>query len=210
MLSQLYIENIAVIEKASLDFKAGFTVLTGETGAGKSILIDALNAILGMRTSRDLIRTGAKSAKIAALFQEISLAVLEKLGVLGVEADEDGNVLIQRTLSQDGKSVCRINGQPSTVSLLREIGILLINIHGQHDNQRLLSPETHVQYLDSYGKLRPMVEEYYEAYAEYKIKRKELKQVVLDESERTRKMDLLRYQIEEIEAARLVRGIRGI
>ena len=203
MLSQLYIENIAVIERISLDFTAGFTVLTGETGAGKSILIDAINAILGMRISKDLVRAGAPAAKIAALFQELSPGTLQKLGALGVEADEEGNLLLQRTLFADGKSVCRINGQPATVSLLKEIGIFLLNIHGQHDNQRLLSPETHVQYLDSFGKLSPLVREYEEAYFEYRTHRKELKRMTLDESERIRKMDLLRYQIEEIEGAGL-------
>ena len=203
MLSQLYIENIAVIERISLEFTDGFTVLTGETGAGKSILIDAINAVLGMRISKDLIRAGAPSAKIVALFQALSPDTLQKLEALGVETDEEGSILLQRTLSTDGKSVCRINGQPATVSLLKEIGILLLNIHGQHDNQRLLSPETHVQYLDSFGKLSPLVKAYEEAYFEYRTHRKELKRMTLDESERIRKMDLLRYQIEEIEGAGL-------
>lgn len=206
MISELYIENVAVLSRVSIDFNGGFSVLTGETGAGKSILIDAINAILGMRTSRDIIRAGEKSAKVAALFRDISPGTLEKLRYFGVEADDEGNILLQRTLSTDGKSSCRINGQPTSAAMLRDVGVLLINIHGQHDNQVLLSPETHVGYLDGYGKLEPLVKEYRAAYDGYKTLENELNQTRMDESERARRIDLLSYQIEEIEAACLEIG----
>ena len=206
MLSELYIENVAILSKVSVHFDAGFSVLTGETGAGKSILIDAVHLILGMRSSRDIIRSGEKSAKVAALFTEISPRTLDKLNGFGVEADDEGNVLLQRILSIDGKSSCRINGQPVTAAILRDVGAVLINIHGQHDHQALLSPETHVDYLDGYGKLERLVEEYKTAYAAYKTLKNEQSQTRMDESERARRVDLLAYQIEEIEAAGLEVG----
>ncbi len=206
MLSELYIENVAVIEKVTLTLGAGLNVLTGETGAGKSILIDAINAILGMRTSRDLIRSGERSARVTALFTGVSKHTADRLSALGAELDEEGGVLLQRTLSLDGKSVCRINGQPVTAGLLRDVGVLLINIHGQHDNQALLSPEAHVGYLDAYGKLEAHVAAYQAAYQNWKSLRAELAQNRTDEADRLRKIDLLTYQIGEIDAAALEIG----
>ena len=143
MLSELYIENIAVIEKANIRFGEGLNVLTGETGAGKSIVIDSIHAVLGERTSRELVRTGAKSAFVSASFDALPEAVLEKAQELGFEPEE-GALLLQRTISAEGKNACRVNGRPASVSALRELGRLLLSIHGQHDTYELLSPELHL------------------------------------------------------------------
>mgnify|MGYP002603328763 CR=1 FL=1 len=159
MLVSLQIENIAVIEKAAIAFDAGFNALTGETGAGKSIVIDAINAVLGERISRDLVRTGSRSAGVSALFTDLSAGVSAALEELGYPPDEEGALLVQRTISADGKGTCRINGQLATVSILRSVGRLLVNIHGQHENQALLSPERHVEYLDRLGGLLPLLAE---------------------------------------------------
>ena len=164
MLWSLHIENIAVIEKADITFDAGFNVLTGETGAGKSIVIDSINAVLGERVSRDLVRAGSGQAAVSAVFSDLSAAAEDKLRELGFETDEDGMLLIQRTISAEGKGGCRINGRPATVSMLRECGRLLVNIHGQHENQALLAPEKHVEYLDRLGGLLPLRAEYRSAY----------------------------------------------
>ena len=163
MLSELYIKNLAVIEKADVVFEAGFNVFTGETGAGKSIVIDAINAILGQRTSKEIVRSGTDKAVIQAVFTNISQAVSEKLAAYGYEA-EDGELLVQREISGDGKGSARISGRPVTVSVLREIGSLLINIHGQHDNQILLRPDKHIDILDAFGETAPLLEEYRAAY----------------------------------------------
>ena len=206
MLWSLHIENIAVIEKADITFDAGFNVLTGETGAGKSIIIDSINAVLGERVSRDLVRSGSEQAAVSAVFSDLSAAAQDKLRELGFETDEDGMLLIQRTISAEGKGGCRINGRPATVSMLRECGRLLVNIHGQHENQALLAPEKHVEYLDRLGGLMPLRAEYRAAYEEWQRLRRQLDAVQMDEDQKLRQLDLLRYQVDEIEAAELVPG----
>lgn len=206
MLSQLYIENVAVIEKCGLDFNAGFNVLTGETGAGKSILIDSIGAILGERTSRELIRTGASSAFVSAVFSSPNGHVLQKLKELGYSADEEGNVLIQREISQTGKNTCRINSRPATVSVLKEIAPFLVNTHGQHESYQLLSPDLHIRYIDRVGELLPLLGEYQHAYRNMCRIRDELQAFDLDESQKERRMDLLKYQIQELEEAALRPG----
>ncbi len=197
MLKTLYIENIAVIEKTSIDFSGGLNVLTGETGAGKSIIIDAINAIMGQRTSRDIIRTGEKSAFVSALFEDVNPTVQATLSGLGFEA-EDGTLLLQRSLSLSGKSSCKINGRPATVSMLRELGKNLINIHGQHESYELFSPETHLGYIDSYGGCQALIAAYREKYHVYKILQKKLNEADTDESERLREIDLLQFQSQEL------------
>ena len=197
MLQTIYIENIAVIEKCSIDFNSGLNVLTGETGAGKSIIIDAINAIMGQRTSKDIIRTGASSAFVSAQFDEINDAVRAKLEELGF-SDDDGVLILQRTLNISGKSTCKINGKPATVSMLKELAPSLINIHGQHENYELFSPETHIDYIDSYGGIEPMLSEYKEKYHKYKILQKKLNEANSDESDRLREIDLLTFQTQEL------------
>ena len=201
MLSTLYIENLAIIEKAELAFDAGFNVLTGETGAGKSIIIDALGAVLGERTSRDLVRTGSAEALVSATFTELSESVTEELREQGFEPDEDGSLLITRRIAADGKTACRIGGRPATVAVLREIGRRLVNIHGQHENQTLLSVDRHRGYLDALGQLQPVWEAYAETYHRYCAIRRELKKLDMDEDAKERRMELLRFQINELEAA---------
>ena len=206
MLVSLTIENIAVIERASISFDSGLTVLTGETGAGKSIVIDSLNAVLGERIRRDLVRAGSEKASVSALFRDISGAALEALAEMGMEPDEDGSLLIQRSLTADGKGACHINGRPATVSMLRTVGRLLVNIHGQHENQALLAPERHVEYLDRLGGLLPLRASYEDAYRRYCAIRRQLKAADMDEALKARRLDLLRYQIDEIEEAALRPG----
>ena len=206
MLSGLYIENIAVIQKAGIDFERGLNVLTGETGAGKSIVIDSINAVLGERTSRDIVRTGSDNAKVTAVFSAVSAACAKKLEELGYPLDEDGNLLIQRVISAEGKGSCRINGQPVTVSLLRDIGRLLVNIHGQHENQALLSPERHLDYLERMGNLADVRTAYYTSYRKWRELSRELEQTGMDEGEKARHIDILRYQIDEIRTADLKPG----
>lgn len=205
-MTQLYIENIAVIERASIDFQGGFNVLTGETGAGKSILIDSLHAVLGERTSRDLIRTGARSAFVSATFSDVEENVLEAIRELGYTAEEDGTLLLQREISAEGKSSCRINSRPATVSVLREIGAQLINIHGQHESYGLLSPESHMGYLDRMGVPQALLQAYQEAYCHMNRVKKELEGFQMDEAQKARQIDLLTYQIGELEAAQLRPG----
>ena len=205
MLSNLYIENIAVIEKTSIDFKKGLNVMTGETGAGKSIVIDSINAVLGTRTSKDLIRTGAYSAFVSAEFTNLSEKALAVIDEAGFEL-EDGELLIQREISTTGKNKCRINGRPATVSTLKEIGVQLINIHGQHESYELMSPELHISYIDKLAGLESEIEAYQEVYKKYKKLSAELKKATVDESERERKIDLLKYQIDELEDADLRDG----
>ncbi len=200
MLLTLYIENIAVIEKTSIDFNCGLNVLTGETGAGKSIIIDAINAIMGQRTSKDIIRTGEKSAFVSAQFSEINDTVKQKLQSLGF-SDDDGELILQRTLSLSGKSTCKINGRPATASMLRELSLNLINIHGQHESYELFAPETHIDYIDSYAKSFDLLNEYKDEYKKYKILKKKLDEANSDESERLREIDLLTFQCNELEEA---------
>ena len=206
MLKNLYIENIAVIEKTSIDFTRGLNVLTGETGAGKSIVIDSINAILGNRTSKDLIRNGAESAFVSAEFTELSERTINALESFGFSLEEDGSVMIQRELTLSGKGKCRINGRPTTVSVLKELGKYLIDIHGQHASYELMSPEMHITYIDKLGSFDGELEEYRTAYREYTHLRNELNKAVTDESERARKLDLLRYQVEELEEADFYAG----
>lgn len=205
MLSNLYIENIAVIEKTSIDFKKGLNVMTGETGAGKSIVIDSINAVLGNRTSKELIRTGASSAFVSAEFTNLSEKAFAVIDEAGFEL-EDGELLIQREISTTGKNKCRINGRPATVSTLKEIGVQLINIHGQHESYELMSPELHISYIDKLAGLESEIEAYQEVYKKYKKLSAELKKATVDESERERKIDLLKYQIDELEDADLRDG----
>ncbi len=185
MLKTLYIENIAVIEKTTIDFSHGLNVLTGETGAGKSIIIDAINAIMGHRTSKDIIRTGESSAFVSAQFEDINMSAQNALDELGFTLEDDV-LIVQRTLSQSGKNVCKINGRPATVSMLRELSKHLINIHGQHESYELFSPETHLGYIDSYGGCGELILDYRAKYNEFKILQKKLNEANTDESERLR------------------------
>lgn len=199
MLSNLQIENIAVIKSASIDFENGFNVMTGETGAGKSIVIDSLNAILGERTSRELIRSGADSASVCAEFQNVGDNVKNELEKLGIEKDD--TLIVSRKLTPDGKNVCRINGMPATVSMLKALGVQLVNIHGQLDNQSLLSPETHCSFIDKLAGSGRELKEFKELYSLYIKKEKELKSLNTDVNEKNRRLDILNYQIEEIQKA---------
>ncbi|HIW73760.1 MAG TPA: DNA repair protein RecN [Firmicutes bacterium] len=206
MLTSLHIENIAVIERADIEPQPGLNVLTGETGAGKSMVIDAINAVLGERISRDAVRTGSQEAKVTALFSEISAHTCALLEELGYPPDEDGQLLIQRTISAEGKGSCRVNGQPATVAVLRSLGRLLVNIHGQHENQALLAPEKHVDYLERLGGLLPLHAAFSEAYQKYTGLRRRLEQTAMDEGAKAQRLDILRFQIDEIEAAALRPG----
>lgn len=199
MLSNLQIENIAVIKSASIDFENGFNVMTGETGAGKSIVIDSLNAILGERTSRELIRSGADSASVCAEFQNVGDNVKNELEKLGIEKDD--TLIVSRKLTPDGKNVCRINGMPATVSMLKALGVQLVNIHGQLDNQSLLSPETHCSFIDKLAGSGRELDEFKELYSLYIKKENELKSLNTDVNEKNRRLDILNYQIEEIQKA---------
>lgn len=199
MLSNLQIENIAVIKSASIDFENGFNVMTGETGAGKSIVIDSLNAILGERTSRELIRSGADSASVCAEFQNVGDNVKNELEKLGIEKDD--TLIVSRKLTPDGKNVCRINGMPATVSMLKALGVQLVNIHGQLDNQSLLSPETHYSFIDKLAGSGRELNEFKELYSLYIKNENELKSLNTDVNEKNRRLDILNYQIEEIQKA---------
>ena len=203
MLSQLYIENVAVIEKATIEFHKGFNILTGETGAGKSIIIDSMHGILGERTSKDMVRSGAESAFVSGLFTDLTEQAINQLQELGFEPEEDGSVLIHRTIQAEGKSTCRINGRPATVSALKELGKTLMNIHGQHESYHLLSPELHIHYIDESGDLNTLVKEYRSVYLELKQIQSEIGAHATDETEKLRRIDLLTYQIEELEQANL-------
>lgn len=205
MLSELYIENIAVIEKTNIEFKKGFNVLTGETGAGKSIVIDAISAVLGRRTSRELVRTGAQSAFVSARFSDVSPHALKTLTELGYELEDD-TLLIEREFTLSGKNICRINGRPAAVSVLRDVGRYLINIHGQHESYELMSPDLHIGYIDALGNLSEDIEKYRVYYERYKEYSRILSQKQNDDRDRARRADLLRFQIEEIEDAELVTG----
>lgn len=206
MLSELCIDNIAIIEEASIRFDKGLNIFTGETGAGKSILIDAINAVLGERTSRDLIRTGASKANVTALFTDISEAVRTKLTELGYEPEQDGSLLISREVTTDGRANCRINSKPATVSMLRELGEHLIDIHGQHDSRSLLDADKHTRFIDAFGGLAPLLREYTHCYITLQEIEKRLHSISTDESEKARRIDLLTYQINEIEEAALEIG----
>ena len=204
MLSSLQIENVAVIQKAEVHFEPGLNVLTGETGAGKSILIDSINAILGSRTSKDLVRTGAAKAVIRAAFEQVPPAVLDKLEQSGYERSEA--LLLSREITAEGKSSCRINGMPATAAVLRELCGGLININGQHDSVGLLNPAHHLGILDDYAQNRTVFQEYYALYRELVRVKRELDALITDEAEKQRKIDLLQYQVQEIEDAGLTAG----
>ena len=203
MLQLLHIENIAVIEEADITFDNGFNALTGETGAGKSIVIDALGAVLGQRTSRDLIRTGAAKSFVSAVFTNVP--ALEVLAECGIETD-DGELLLQREIGADGKNTCRVGGRPVTVAQLRKIGSALLNIHGQHDGQQLLDEEQHLAYLDSYGRVVGELESYGERYAAMIETERKIHSHRMDEAEKERRLDSLRFQIRELEQAKLSPG----
>lgn len=204
MLSLLHIENIALIDQADISFGSGFNVLTGETGAGKSIIIDAISAVLGERTSRDLIRTGEKSALVTALFRD--LPSLPWFQETGIGPDENGELLISRRIQGDGKNICRVGGVPCTVVQLRTLGSQLIDIHGQHDGQQLLDESCHLAYLDSFGELEPALSAYREEYAKLDALRKQIASLQMDETEKARRLDILQFQIDELESAHLRLG----
>lgn len=204
MLSLLHIENIALIDRADIAFGPGFNVLTGETGAGKSIIIDAIGAVLGERTSRDLIRTGEKSALVTALFRD--LPNLPWFQETGIGPDENGELLISRKLQGDGKNLCRVGGVPCTVVQLKALGSQLIDIHGQHDGQQLLDETCHLGYLDSFGGLGVPLADYQEAYAALDQLRRQIAALQMNEAEKARRIDTLQFQIGELERADLRPG----
>lgn len=204
MLSSLQIENVAVIQKANVHFEKGLNVLTGETGAGKSILIDSINAILGNRTSKDLVRTGAAKAVIRAAFEDVPPAVLDSLEKAGYERSEA--LLLSREITAEGKSTCRINGMPATAAVLRELCGGLININGQHDSVGLLNPARHEGILDAYSQNSAEYQAYYAIYRELVGVKKALDAMITDESEKQRRIDLLSYQVQEIDDAGLTAG----
>ena len=204
MLSLLHIENIAVIQSADIQFDSGFNALTGETGAGKSIVVDAIGAIIGERTSRDLIRTGAKSALVNAVFT--GLPDLAWFQENGCGPDEEGNLLIQREIQPDGKNICRLNGRLITVSQLRQLGQQLLNIHGQHDGQQLLDERCHLEYLDGFGGMGSLLAAFQKDFDVLSALRREIAALQMDESEKARRIDTLQYQIGELERAELQAG----
>ena len=203
MLKNLHIENIAVIERADVDFASGLSVLTGETGAGKSIMIDAINAVLGSRTNRDLVRTGAEKAVVSAVFESAYAEEWCRRNDIDVE---DGEIILQRRLTPDGKSSARVNGTPVSAAQLRELGGLLLDIHGQNDGRQLLDEKRHLDYLDRFGELSREQEEFRRAYGNYRSLQKQAEQLRMDESEKLRLEDTLRYRIEELEKAELRPG----
>lgn len=203
MLELLHIENIAIIEAADIEFAPGFNALTGETGAGKSIVIDSLSAVLGQRTSRELIRTGAEKAFVSAAFSGMAPELTEELGI---QPEADGTLLLQREIQTDGKNVCRVNGRPVTVGQLRALGARLLNIHGQHDGQQLLDEEQHIVYLDSFGRVESLAITYAEKYKNFTDIRRKIGALQMDEAEKARRVDTLQYQIEELHRAKLTPG----
>ena len=205
MLELLHIENIAIIERADIAFGSGFNALTGETGAGKSIVIDALGAVLGQRTSRELIRTGAEKAFVSATFGGVP-AELPGLEENGLAPEEDGTLLLQRELYGDGKNVCRVSGRPVTVAQLRRIGASLLNIHGQHDGQQLLDEEQHLFYLDRFGRVDAELTAYRERFDAWRATKREMDALKMDEAEKARRVDMLHHQIDELERAGLQEG----
>ena len=204
MLEQLSIKNVAVIDRLEVSLKEGVSVLTGETGAGKSIIIDSINMILGSRANKELIRHGKDKAEVQAVFSmnEDVRCVLEENDI----DTDDGSIIISRKLTSDGKSTARINGTVVTLNMLRDIADLLINIHGQHDNQALLTPSKHILFLDSYAKDEKLLCEYKEIYKQKKETERRLCELSMDEQEKMRKIDLLSYQVNEIVSAKLSAG----
>ncbi len=207
MLRTLDIENIAVIEKASVDFSPGLNVLTGETGAGKSIVIDSINAILGERTSKELVRHGCDNAYVSAYFDDIPESVSKKIAEIGYELD-DNALLLSRKISANGKSACKINGKSATVSMLKEVGTLLVNIHGQHDSQALLNPDYQYQYIDMMFSDNSIFQSYKTSFKDLITARRKLKALTMSESDKDKELELLDYQIKELEDAYIKIGER--
>jgi len=203
MIKLLHIENIAVIEKADIEFDCGLNVLTGETGAGKSIVIDALFAVTGGRTSREIVRTGTDSAVVTAVFSDVEIDLLSDNDI---QPDESGEVFVARKLSIDGKNACRVNGAPVPAAVLRELGASLIDIHGQNDGRKLLDESAHLEYLDVFGGLGARVQSYQAAYRRYREICSEIDKLSVDESEKERRIDMLKHQVDEIERAKLRDG----
>lgn len=201
MLRTLSIENIAVIEKAKIDFDGGLNVLTGETGAGKSIVVDSINAVLGERTSKELVRTGSDFAFVSAFFENINATVYGELEKLGYTPEDDGSLLITRRISKDGRSSCRINGMPATVSVLHTLGKALVNIHGQHDSQSLLDPEQHYKFIDMLSGDSSVLSDYKAAFSRFLSVRRELKALTAAADSADKNTELLEYQIKELEEA---------
>ena len=206
MLSSMHIENVAVIKSLDVDFQSGFSVLTGETGAGKSILIDSLSMLLGAKTERELVRTGENSASVSAVFSDISAETAEKLGELGITPDEEGLVFLQRSVSADGKSRSKINGCTYPLSMLKEVGSLLVNIHGQLDNRDIFDEKSYVGLVDSYAGLTDLREQYYEKYRKMTQAISEIERLSHDERDKERRLELLAYQINDISSAELRTG----
>ena len=201
MLTNLHIENIAIIDNLDVDMTSGFVVLTGETGAGKSIIIDAINMLLGDRVSRDIVRTGEKKAFVSAVFTDIDSSVLKMLTDLGYDAADE--LILSRELSAEGRSVARINGRPVSVAVLRDIGTKLVNIHGQHDNTALLDPDIHIHFLDKYAKNENAKNEYLQAYTKAVTLKRKIENLTANDAEKEHRTDILKYQINEIETADL-------
>ncbi len=204
MLSQLFIKNVAVIESASIDFENGFNVFTGETGAGKSILIDSINAVLGGRTSRDLVRTGTEKAVVSAVFTDISKETESLLEELGYDIEDE--LMISREISAEGKSVCKVNMRPATAGILKQLSSVLIDVHGQHDSAVLQNPELHIGYIDSFGNSEKELLEYQESYKKLRTVEREIKKIINDDSDKTARIDMLKFQIGEIESAAIEEG----
>ena len=205
MLKTLYIDNVAVIEHATVDLLPGLNVFTGETGAGKSILISAVGAVLGHRTSKDIIRKGCNKASIFAEFCDLSREILDKIAKLGYEC-EDNSLILSREVLSSGANSCKVNGKPANVGILRQIGQMLLVIHGQHDSVSLLNEEMHLSILDRYGDMQPLLDEYLQLYTDVRKTKKQLQQLQQISGEQERMSDILAYQIREIDAAKLTPG----
>ena len=201
MLTNLHIENIAIIDSLDVEITSGFVVLTGETGAGKSIIIDAINMLLGERVSRDLVRTGEKKAFVSAVFTDVDASLLSELSEQGYETD--GDLILSRELSAEGKSVARINGRPTSVSFLRSVGTKLVNIHGQHDNTILLDPSVHLTFLDKYAKNETAKSDYFEAYSRAISLKRKIESLTSDKDSKEQRLEVLKYQIDEISSANI-------
>lgn len=208
MLKTLDIENIAVIEKASVNFSGGLNVLTGETGAGKSIVVDSINAIMGERTSRELVRYGADNAYVSAYFDDICDSALNKLKEFDIELEEDNSLLITRKISANGKSLCKVNGKTVTVSMLKEICSYLVNVHGQHDSQALLNPDLQYNYIDMLLEDKSVLSDYKKTFKKLISVRRKLKSFAKDEDNKESLLELLNFQIEELEKAGIKVGER--
>lgn len=206
MLATLNIENIAVIEKANIDFSDGFICLTGETGAGKSIIIDSINAVMGEKTSRELIRTGAETAMVSALFTNIPKDTADLLAEMGLPAEDDSSLLIQRIIKKNAGNICRINGAAATLSMLKSISATLIAVHGQSDSRELMAPENHIKYIDRLANNDELLKEYAEVYNRIRSVKREIERISADESEKARRLDILSFQIDELKNANIRAG----